>query len=266
MFPYYGKNAVLTKINANQVRKTYLEAADAHYRETEAKCLVAVQKYENVSVPFLYQIEEEGLILRMVEGESLQAIFQKMPLEDYKLSAIFQMTQEAIHTKRVAGLRRQNESLGSEILKNHYLTKEEKRFLCYGLSTLWEGYSLCHGMLNLHHILYENGHTPVVVDWGYAFQGDPSVDAALTFCLLQTMPFLTKAPKLHIAQQVYAHPEFAKKYVTLCGWESGLSLPRMMKALPFAAASLMHRIDTIGAALLSDYVKTYLKTSSVSAT
>ena len=165
------------------VAKVYREGQPRKQVFQEAFTLVVVGDM-GIPVPGVYGVEtflgRTTLLMDQVRGESLMDITQKSPERAGECMDKVVELQVAMHKAQTTEFRPIKLVLLGTIVASPGLTKEEKERLTKRLSSLPDGFSICHGDFHHGNILVENG-TYRIIDWAEVAVGDPAADAARTY-------------------------------------------------------------------------------------
>lgn len=171
-----------------RVLKLFREGFSRELAELEAYCArIAVNA--GLSTPDVLEVltvdGRAGIVFERVDGNSMLEALLSRPEDCATLAEQMADLHIALHGYAVTGLPSQRERLTQRIGWAKGLSEATKSALIAAMERLPDGDALCHGDFHPGNILLA-GRGAVVIDWVDATAGNPLVDVARTYLLINT--------------------------------------------------------------------------------
>lgn len=161
-----------------------------------------------------------ALSLEYIKGRTLAAQMAERPEKTEEYLELFVGLQKQIHEKKAPLLTTLKDKMTRKISYSE-LAATVRYDLQVKLREMSGPSYVCHCDFSPSNILIREDGTPFILDWSHATQGDPCVDAAVTYIL-----FLLSG-----------HGAVAGDYLSLFCEKSGIDTKSVLKWVPVAAAS-----------------------------
>ena len=161
-----------------------------------------------------------ALSLEYIEGRTLASLMTEQPEKKDEYMALFVSLQRQIHSKKAPLLTTLKDKMTRKISYAE-LAATVRYDLQVKLREMPGPSYVCHCDFSPSNILIQDDGTPFILDWSHATQGNPCVDAAITYIL-----FLLSG-----------HGSLAEAYLSLFCEKSGIDPKSVLKWVPVAAAS-----------------------------
>ncbi len=167
-----------------------------------------------------------ALMMEYAEGTPLSELMEQNPEKFDEYLNLFVDLQMEIHTKKAPLLTTLKDKMTRKIGQAE-LTGTVRYDLQMKLRELGVTNVVCHCDFKPENVLIAADGTPCILDWSHTNQGNPNVDAALTYILFG----------------VAGKTEEAEKYLDLYCEKAGVDKKLVLKWIPVAAASRSTRCD-----------------------
>ena len=178
-----------------------------------------------------------SLTWEFIEGETLASLMDRYPEHEEEFLEFFVDLQVRMGQEKVPLLGYLRDQLHTKISASAYPAS-----LRYDLHVRLDGLprhkKLCHGDFQPSTIIVTKDHTPYIIDWSYATQGNGSADAARTYLLF------------HLQNK----GALAEKYLKLYCEKAELEEQYVQRVLPIVAAAQSVNAKPEEAALLAQWV------------
>ncbi|MBQ9747993.1 MAG: protein kinase family protein [Clostridia bacterium] len=161
-----------------------------------------------------------ALMMDYVEGTSLADLMKNEPEKLDEHLALFVALQMEIHSKKAPLLTTLKDKMTRKISKAE-LKGTVRYDLQLKLRELGITSVVCHCDFKPENIMITADGTPYIIDWSHTNQGNPSVDAAITYILFK----------------LDGKDDIAEKYLDLYCEKTGVDKKLVLKWVPVAAAS-----------------------------
>ena len=169
----------------------------------------------------IFKVEEQWAIRsEFIEGKTLQAMMEEQPERKDEYMALFVSLQRQVHSRKAPLLTTLKDKMTRKISYSE-LAATVRYDLQVKLREMSGPSYVCHCDFSPSNVFIREDGTPFILDWSHATQGDPCVDAAVTYIL-----FLLSGDG-----------GAAETYLSLFCEKAGMDAHSVLKWVPVAAAS-----------------------------
>lgn len=161
-----------------------------------------------------------ALVMDYIEGTSLADLMKNAPEKTDEYLDLFVALQMEVHTKKAPLLTTLKDKMTRKISKAE-LKGTVRYDLQLKLRELGVTSVVCHCDFKPENVIIAADGTPYILDWYHTNQGNPSVDAAISYILFK----------------LDGKDEIAEKYLDLYCAKTGVDKKLVLKWVPVAAAS-----------------------------
>ncbi len=161
-----------------------------------------------------------ALSLEYIEGRTLAALMEEQPERKDEYMALFVSLQRQVHSRKAPLLTTLKDKMTRKISYSE-LAATVRYDLQVKLREMSGPSYVCHCDFSPSNVFIREDGTPFILDWSHATQGDPCVDAAVTYIL-----FLLSGDG-----------GAAETYLSLFCEKAGIDAHSVLKWVPVAAAS-----------------------------
>lgn len=197
-----------------------------------------------IAAPAVYGFVEAegryGFLMEKLEDRTMLHRIDKSLGRAFALAKQLARLHFDIHKAPMCELPGQEDVFVRAIGTRKTLTKSEQTDLIRVVRALPKGkMAICHGDFHPLNILYQ-GNRPAIIDWGFAYTGDPRGDVAGTYMITKLMAtkVAAKTRVEHFMFRVFT-PVFAELYLKEYRRLSGYSRREILAWLPVRAATYL---------------------------
>lgn len=244
-----GRTATIFRYSQKQVVKLFKPTFPRNAIEKEFQIGLTLNHF-GFDIPQTYEIvnlnNDKGIILDYIPGSSMLNNLARKPWLVLSYSKLMAKLHFKIHTTSISqnqSIPLLKESLADKISRVSLLSREEKEVILSDLSTLKDGFSICHGDFHPDNIIISKDRL-VTVDWITATIGNPIADVARTWLLLTmgTLPENKSAFEIYLAKNL--RDLFCRGYLREYKKLSNFTADELEAwKLPVAAARLIENVS-----------------------